>query len=118
MRHRGKLRAVTVVRHFASVLLTGLMVLGGGCTEGEPQDTAPTATTSSSTTMTTTSASVARTSTTAAPTTTTVRTTTTAGRAPGGGGAVAICRDGTLSYAADHQRGCASHGGVADLIVR
>ncbi|MDQ3640892.1 MAG: DUF3761 domain-containing protein [Actinomycetota bacterium] len=67
--------------------------------------------------MLTTSTTVARTSTTVAVTTTTVRSTTTPGRAPGGGGAVAICRDGTLSYAADHQRECSSHGGVADLIV-
>lgn len=32
-----------------------------------------------------------------------------------GGGATALCRDGTLSYAAHHQGACSWHGGVAQF---
>lgn len=108
---------MTVVPRFASLMLGSLMVLAGACSGEGGEDTAPIATTSSST-ITTTSTTVARTSTTVAVTTTTAQSTTTPGRAPGGGGAIAICRDGTLSYAVDHEKECSSHGGVADLRVQ
>lgn len=37
----------------------------------------------------------------------------TAAAVPDGGGATALCRDGSLSYAAHHQGACSHHGGVA-----
>jgi hypothetical protein len=104
---------MTIVRQFACIVLTFLTVLAGGC-GGEEAKTAPTTTTSSSTTVTistTTTTTVARTATTVAVTRTTAGSTATTGR----GAPIALCNDGTYSYAADHQAECSSHGGVAPL---
>jgi hypothetical protein len=109
----GRLPAMTIGRQFAGIVFSFLMVLAGGC-GGEEAKTAPTTTTSSSTTVTTsttTTTTVARTATTVAVTRTTAGSPATTGR----GAAVALCNDGTYSYAADHQAECSSHGGVAEL---
>jgi hypothetical protein len=55
---------------------------------------------------------------TSAPTAATPATVTNATSPPANGpppGATALCRDGTYSYAANHQGSCSHHGGVAQF---
>jgi hypothetical protein len=106
---------VNAVRQFARLVFTAVVVLGAGCGGGNVR-TAPTTTSSSAPAVvtSTTSTTLARSATTVAVTRTTTGSPSTTAR----GGAIALCKDGTLSYAADHQAECASHGGVAQLTVQ